>query len=224
MPSTLSRRHFLLSSAVAGLSACGPDTTMYSKMWPTIKRIATGAPDVPIDRARITETPLASISARIGRNERGMMVLLRRQGDTLYWSARNKLVFVTRYGRIVQTGGLPTNLRRVRSLKEDPFEGGMHRLMSAVKTTYSYDIELEGGFSTTLIDATLEPVEDVEITISGLQFKTRYLRERCKARGIKWKFENHYWVDLYDGLVWRSRQEFSPEMPHVEMETLKPAA
>lgn len=220
----LSRRQFLLSSAVAGLSACSAETSVYGAMWPTLKRVALGAPNVPIDRENIQNTPLASISARIGRNDRGMMVLLRSRGETHYWFAKNRLILVTRYGRIVQTAGLPNNLRAVRSRGEDPLQTGAHLLSSSAKTTYTYDVELEEGYSTVYVDAVLDPIKDIEITISGLQFKTRYLRERCRARGTKWTFENRYWVDVYDGLVWRSRQNVSPEMPSFDLETLKPVA
>lgn len=197
---------------------------MFSEMWPTLKRATMGAADDSIARDRVSEVPLASISARIGRNARGMMVLMRRQGDLLYWYAQNKLILVTRFGRIVQTGGLPANLRGVESLGEDPFAVGLHLLTGPVTTTYTYDVETEEGYASILVDAKLEVVREEEITISGLQFSTLRLRERCKARGFKWKFENRYWVDTYDGLVWRSRQEFSPEFPGISLETLKPAS
>lgn len=197
---------------------------MFSEMWPTLQRATMGAPDDSIARDRISEVPLASISARIGRNARGMMVLMRRQGELLYWYAQNNLILVTRFGRVVQTGGLPSNLRGIAPMGDDPFAVGPHLLTDPVTTTYIYDVETEEGYSAIAVDAKLEVVRKEEITISGLQFETLRLRERCKARAYKWKFENHYWVDAYDGLVWRSRQEFSPELPSISLETLKPAS
>lgn len=224
MSTTLSRRQFVVSSAVIALSGCGQDTTFYGAIWPTAKRIVRGAPDEPIERDRIANTPLASISARIGRNERGMMVLLREQGGRRYWYSNNRLVFVTRAGRLIQTAGMPSNLRNITSSSEDPLRLNPHLAEQAVETTFTYEVEIDGIYDLLTVQSILEPQGDDEITISGLTFKTRRLVEHCKSKKAKWSFKNKYWVDPYDGLIWKSVQHFNPEFPAVSMETLKPPA
>lgn len=221
---TLSRRQFLVSSAVAGLSACGQDTTFYGAFWPTAKRIVRGAPNKPIDREKISEVPLASISARIGRNERGMMVLLREQGGRHYWYANNRLVLVTRNGRLVQTAGLPSNLRNITTSTFDPLGHEPHRTGMPIDTTFTYELEIDGVYDVVEVQSTIEPKGEDEITISGLKFTTNLLVERCEAEKTGWTFKNKYWVDPFDGLVWKSVQHFNPEFPAVSIETLKPPA
>jgi len=221
---TLSRRQFLVSSAVAGLSACSQDGTFYGAIWPTAKRIVVGGPDQPIDREKISDVPLASISARIGRNERGMMVLLREQGGRHYWYANNRLVLVTRRGRLVQTAGLPSDLRNITSTTDDPIGREPHRTQVAIDTRFTYEVEIDGAYEVLDVRSRLEPKGEEEITISGLKFNTLLLVERCEAKKIGWTFRNKYWVDPYDGLIWKSIQHFNPHFPAVSMETLKPPA
>lgn len=220
----LSRRQFLVSSAVAGLSACAQDSTFYSAIWPTAKRVVRGAPDKPIDRDQISGTPLASISARVGRNERGMMVLLREQAGRHYWYAKNRLVFVTRNGRLVQTAGLSSNLRNISSVADDPVGRSPHLISKAVKSTFTYEVEVDGTYNVVYVQSTLEPQGDDEIKISGLTFKTRRLVEYSRAQNFKWSFKNKYWVDAYDGFIWKSVQHFNPEFPAISLESLKPPA
>ena len=70
----------------------------------------------------------------------------------------------------------------------------------------------------------MEIVERQKIVILDLDFDTILIREKSSARAVNWKFENLYWVDIYDGFVWKSRQHFVRGLPPMEIEVLKPPA
>ena len=177
----------------------------------------------PISRDKVNSIPYASIAAKIGKGPRSLIILGKVNGSNLHWITADRKGLVTRDGRLVQTAGLRSNLRRSQLLDDDPLAGlgtgvrrapgtELRRLMDFDQPR-RYGLMIASGFQ----DLGPEPV-----VIAELEWDTRHVRETCRAREIDWSFENDYWIDRQHGLVWKSVQHFHPDMPPVVMELLKP--
>jgi len=213
----------VLSSA-AGLLAAGCAGNPVLRTIESAAARATGMPrDIKIDRATIAKIPYATIQARFGGGPTALLVLNAYDGETLEWTDNDKNLLATRSGRLVKTVGFREDLRRVAFEGADPLSKAPQRLGAPANFSMRYDL-----MATTLdvvqLASRLERVGDETITIAEVDFKTTRLRERCNATSTKWSFDNDYWVDIYDGFVWRSRQHFAKSLPPLTIEVLKPAA
>lgn len=151
------------------------------------------------------------------------MLLARYDGQNLHWVSKDKIVLVTRNGLIMRTVGLPENLKGSQVLGSHPLIEGGHRLMRPVRAARILDFGEKLRYSIQ-VDSVVEPLGQRRIHILGLEFEVMLLRERATARARNWQFENFYWVDKYDGRVWRTRQHVGRSMPPIDIEILKPAA
>ena len=217
----ITRRTTLLAGCGLLLSACSGAS--FGTAGESVRDLVTSPDDTTIPRARIDSIPYATMSAKIGRNPRALTVLGRVDNKDLYWFSGNQVVFVTRAGRLLRTAGLPANLKRTWLMDDDPLGTlrggeppmGSYRRLIDLGPPDRYGI---------LITSQLESVGPASIVISELQFGTQLYRERNTAREFDWSYENRYWVDPDNGLVWKSTQHIHPDSPPLELEVLKPAA
>jgi hypothetical protein len=84
------------------------------------------------------------------------------------------------------------------------------------------DIDTENRFGIP-IRSSFEMIGPKIIEISGIKIKTVLVRELNTAFSINWSFTNFYWVDEFDGFIWKSRQHIARSFPPIEFEVLKPA-
>jgi hypothetical protein len=163
------------------------------------------------------------MAAKIGKGPRSLIILGRIRGEELHWFSADRAVFVTRRGRLIRTAGFPANLRNTRLMDDDPVAslgnkkppaGSFRRLVDLVPAN-DYGI---------LITSKLEAFGPQTIEIAELRFDTEVFREDCAARELDWKFQNWYWVDPKNSLIWKSTQHIHPDIPPVELELLKPPA
>ena len=223
MASTMYSRRVLFLSA-AGLLTAGCAGNPILRSAKSAASRAMGLPqDVEIDRATIAKIPYATIRAKFGGGPTSLLILNSTDGQNRDWVASDNTLLVTRTGRLVKTFGFTENLRRVAFDGMDPLAVRPQSIDGSIRYGMQYDLDA-GALNVVDVTSHLEAVGTETITIVGLDFKTLHLREKCKARGIKWHFENHYWVDIYDGFVWRSRQHFAKSLPPLTIEVLKPAA
>jgi hypothetical protein len=186
-----------------------------------------GAPDAEINRDAIQKLPFASISAKIGSGPRSLLVLGKHENGLKHWFSSDQAVVVTRNGRIVQTSGFPENLKNTYSKQDDPVNrklhssnyGGNKRKFAHIRTI-DIDEELRFGVP---IRSTFEIVGPKLIDISGVKIETVLVKELNTAFSINWSFTNLYWVDRFDGFIWKSRQHVARSFPPIEFEVLKPA-
>lgn len=163
------------------------------------------------------------MSAKIGRGARSLVVLGRVDEKNLHWISADRTVLVTRGGRLVQTAGLPSNLRRTRLVDADPLTTlpGDDQATASFQRLVDLTPPDHYGIS---IDASVTALGPERIEIAELAFDTAVYREDCAAREIDWEFTNLYWIDPDIGLVWKSIQHIHPGLPPVELELLKPPA
>lgn len=218
----LPRRRVLACGTAFLLAGCA-DVPVLVNAVDALRIAVIGAPDPPLERATIAKLPYASMSAKIGKGARGMLVLGRYDGDDLHWVAGGSGIIVTRHGRVVKTAGLPVNLKDTRSFREDPVATRLHRLEKPVE--YVRYVDIEPGHRYDLpIRSRFETVGPQRITIVEIEFETVLVREVNEADTMNWNFENLYWVDIFDGFVWKSRQHIARDIPSLDLEVLKPAA
>ncbi len=221
-PSHPDRRHAMILGASFLLSGCTL-SPVSSAAFRALKFATLGAPDTHLTRDQITTIPYATMRAKIGKGPMSMLVLARKDSDYLYWVSADRATLVTRHGRIVETAGFPENLRTSGALEADPVARGLHTLESPAGFSRSVDIDLDWRHGLQ-ISSVFEPLGPKQISIVGLEFKTMLVRETNDARTLNWRFYNHYWVDIEDGFVWRSRQHIARSFPPIIFEILKPAA
>ncbi len=223
MTSTKFSRRVLLASAVGILvEGCAENPILRSVR--SVASRAVGVPrDVEIDRATIAKIPYATIRARFGDGPAALLVLSATDGSTLDWTDSDRTLLVTRAGRLVQTYGFDQNLRRVAFDGMDPLTDRPQNISGMIRYGMRYDVQSK-AINVVDVFSRLDVVGPETITIADIDFKTLHLRERCAAPALGWHFKNDYWVDIYDGFVWRSQQHFAKSLPPLTIEVLKPAA
>ncbi len=183
--------------------------------------LAFGAEDPPLKRSEVAKLPYASMTAKIGKGAKILLILAFAERNDRHWFAGGGEALITRHGRLVKTVGLPENFRETRGRNEDPLSGGVHEIDESVQ--FVRDIDFEGDARFILpIESTFERVGQQSITILDVDLETVLVREHNVAQTQNWEFENLYWVDAFDGYVWKSRQHISRAFPPVEIEILKP--
>jgi hypothetical protein len=131
-------------------------------------------------------------------------------------------VLITENGRVVQTAGFPENLKNTKFTINDPVNRQLH-LPPPLKNSFR---EIDSDFDQRYgipIYSEYESVGPRDISIAGINIKTILVKEYNIAKTINWNFTNYYWVDKFDGFVWKSRQKIARSFPPIEIEILKPA-
>ena len=222
--SKMSRRKVLGLGLASTLAGCASRDPVMSNAFSVARYLFAGRPDQKIDRETVAKIPYATVSAKIGKAGRTLLVLGQRQRNDLFWVSADNAGLITRFGRLVKTVGLVENLIATEPLVPDPLQRNPHRLAGQLDSSRIVDLDAGNGYETYRIDAMMAPMGPETITIAGLDFKTLKIREVNRAVTVRWKFVNFFWVDIYDGFVWKSRQHFTRGLPPVDLEVLKPAA
>lgn len=218
---TLGRRAFLLSIAAVA-SGCAQTEIPAVRDLRAIWQILSGThPESPIARADIDKLSYATMRAKIGRGPRGLLALGRYEGQNLHWYSRDGALFVTRNGRVLQTAGLPENLKGTQWEKEDPVGTGLQKLTGPTEFIRWIDTDYENRYQMKIISK-FELIRREQITILDRSYNTIYGREINRAPDIGWKFTNLYWIDENSGFVWKSRQHIARSFGALELEVLKP--
>lgn len=220
IPGGLSRRQLFAAGSVALLGGCF-DSPIVTKLPDAIRFAVLGVPDVPLQRAAIAKLPYATISAKIGRGPRSLLVLARIEHSNLHFLSADRVALVLRKGRLVRTAGLPESVRETRSAGADPV-AGLHVLSGVGEHVRYLDLEPGGRYGVPVL-STYERLGPEKITVLEIEFDTIRVRERNRALTLRWHFENEFWVDPADGFVWRSRQHMTRGLPAAEIDILKPA-
>ena len=222
--SRMSRRQLLVSGVAGLLAGCASRDPVMNNVFSVARYLVSGRPGQTIDRETVAKIPYATVSAKIGKGGLALLVLGQRQQGDLFWLSADGAGLITRSGRLVKTVGLLENLVSTAAMVPDPLQHEPHRLSTTADSSRIVDLDAGAGYETLQLVASMSPVGPETITIAGLEFKTLKIREVNHATSVRWKFANLFWVDIYDGFVWKSRQHFARGLPPVDLEVLKPAA
>jgi hypothetical protein len=183
-----------------------------------------GAAKYPLSRADVELSPYAFMGARFGSTPWAVMALAYNDGADRQWMSADRVLVVTRYGRVVRTVGLPSDLGRLVGPEGDPLATGLHKISGEAGPFLLY-IDLP---KRNLLGVPIEVryFREAEETIEVLdrEHKTVRVREEVASRHGDWKATNRYWADVETGFVWRSIQQFTPDLQPMEIEILKPPA
>ncbi|MGD0141739.1 MAG: YjbF family lipoprotein [Rhizomicrobium sp.] len=173
-----------------------------------------------ISREKAASVPYASMGARLGSGAEALLVLATSSGDNLNWQAGTHVAISTRDGRIIRTAGLEHNLDGFQGPIADspsmpPEHGGPYHFL--------YDMVDMGKYGV-FVRCTRHDVGEEQVEIIGVAHDTRHIVENCKAKQLDWRFSNDFWQDAATGFVWKSVQNFRPDMDALTLETLRPAS
>jgi len=228
----LSRRQLLggllVSGFAGGGAGCSTDpTSTVSLFTKTVTSKGRSASDYPLTAAQIHDIPYATMGVRIGDYPRAVVVLATADGRTLQWASSDRVTFVTRDGWLLRTHGLQRDLAATRWLAspdENPLRVFAQSGELPPRGVYR-EIDLghadEHGIA---VESRFETGKDETIVIQGREHATRRVDEIAIMRAWRWETRNSFWIDPQSGRVWRSVQQYCPEMPRIELDVLKPAA
>lgn len=180
-------------------------------------------PENPLTRQDIDKLSYATMRAKIGRGPRGLLALGGYDGQNLQWFSKDGAVFVTRGGRVLQTAGLPENLRGTQWENTDPVQDGLQKLTAPTDFIRWIDSDFENRYQMQ-IESRFELVRHEKIEILAREYVTIFATEICRAPDIGWNFTNQYWIDEKTGFVWKSRQYIARSFGPLQFEVLKPPA
>lgn len=171
-----------------------------------------------ITREQAAEIPYASIGVQLGSSSQGLAVLGKTLGDERYWYSGNRILFVTRGGRVVQTVGLPYDLKHVDVRGPG---GGWVAPGTAAKFTMMFDFDNLQAYNViaNCTDTDRGP-ETIAILASNIQ--TRHHVESCEVEQLDWSFDNDFWLDAKTGYVWQSVQDIHPRSSVVTVMVFRP--
>ena len=216
-------RNFTIVVAVAsGLSACGGvdgDSDLVRMGSLLFQQTGLlGGSDDSVSREKAASVPYASIGVRLGSGQEALLVLATASGDDLRWQAGTQVVIGTRDGHITHTVGFTHNLDGFQGPIPDsksvpPERGGPYH--------YLYDMVDMGKYGV-LAQCSQHDAGAEQIVIIGVTHDTRHIVEKCKAKILGWRFTNDFWRDAETGYVWKSVQNFRPDVDALTLEILRP--
>lgn len=214
------RRRFLSASAslaTIGLAGCSnsPMAKTVAAFWD--QRYGGDR----FSREQVEQLPYATLAATLGDTPRAMLVLMRAEGADLHWITADKVVLVTRHGRLVKTVGLAAgNLGNTVMLDADPLSlQGDWRTPRQWRRTV--DLQPSRAFGTLLIADWQPEAEEEIVTFYGPR-KALRIRERNQTANAGWALENLFWLDAETGATLASLQNIMPDTPSLKLEPLKP--
>jgi hypothetical protein len=218
------RRIALLALAVAPLAACSSsDSTEYGALGNAIKVELGLMPPPSITLQEAAGIPYSTLGFRIGNGGQTMLVLASANGDSLIWTASNRVSFLTKGGRIKRSAGFKWNLSDEQFLEPDPVAVGLQKSIPAQPIQRVADFHDISRFGVP-IAGTFKGFATDEVTILGQPLKTIAVTEICKCDSIDWNFENTFWADPDTGFIWKSIQNIHPNLDPITVEILRPPA
>jgi len=176
-----------------------------------------------VAREQAAAIPYASIGYRVGDGAQQLLVEEGAFGPDIMWTAASHVVIGTRGGRVIRTVGLEKNVSHTTFISStEPILGAVIR-GEVRNETLRVDFADDGSDFATL-SCTLRLIGREKIEILGTAISTRRVEEICSSNSISWSFKNIYWVDSDSELVWRSVQNIHPDLPAIEVTTLRPPA
>ena len=188
----------------------------YAEAFKAIKNIITGQEGIDISPELIESIPYASLSLKIGKGPKGLLILESIRNDEETWVSADGLILITKNGRIIKTAGLDHNLSNFISPSINSYEqqSGEER---AYKYYYSYDVPflINLEVEVNIVDKGFEVIE-----LHNGERRLRLIMEIISNKKIGWKAVNKYWIDE-DNFIWKSKQKISPKLPEFSLEVTK---
>lgn len=218
-PFDFDRRRLLLGALPFALAGCAQDSTL-GMLRDSFAATVGGDEAYPRTRQQVDDLAYAQLGVRIGRGGRGIMVLNEIRGDDLYWISANRILLVTRKGRIVRTVGFPSDLLGTRLFGQDLLDAYdfEHPQIDGLETSRSIDTAAAHGET---VRARFRVDGSETLTILDRPFETLRVLEEAHYGANRWKATNLYWLSKRSALIWQSRQFVVDGSPAIELQLLK---
>lgn len=218
-------RRQLLTSLMSGLgmTAC---SSFSSSLSSTLKLEAglfrgphRSASDYPVSAEQLARIPYSKLGVRVGQAPRLVMLLSSIDGDKLTWVSEDRVRFVTLHGRLIETAGMPRDVHKMVWREADPLlrlaRAGEGSAEAQCLLDYRKEAENDIQAKVRMRVAGTEVIE-----ILGESHPTTVVEETFDIPSWRWEASNRYWVDPQSGIVWRSQQQYCPEVGTYELEWL----
>jgi hypothetical protein len=178
----------------------------------------TNNPNHKVTLQQAAAVPYASMGISLGDSGQSMIILASDTGGERLWTSKARIAITTASdGRIVRTAGLEHDL------------GGYEPRGDTMGADGVRTVRWEADFPELNLHSILISCQDrvagnETIYILGKPIHTQRIDESCASTDsrLDWSFENRYWVDIGNGLVWRSIQHVNPKLDAIETEILRP--
>ena len=190
----------------------------YVQAYEAIKNAIQGYENDFITQDLIDDIPYASSIVRIGSGPFGLMILESIRDNEATWITADKIYFVIKNGKIIETKGLSNNLSNLLlpTLIEEKNLNNID-----VKNTfvyyYSYD---EPELYNLEVKANYANKGYRTVKILEKEMNLTLVQENLASDVIGWYVTNSYWIDK-NGYVWKSQQYISPKLPSISYEITK---
>jgi len=188
----------------------------YVEAYKAAKNAIFGYESGLISRDLVNSIPYASLSLKIGKGPKGLLILESKRKNEEVWVSADEVYLVTKNGRIISTQGLINNLTSL-ILPSELTNLSQFDKDIVYKYYYSYDFPTLNNLE---VEVVLEDMGIKEVTILGEKKELTLIEEHIKNTYLGWSVQNSYWIDE-DGFVWKSIQNVSPKLPPISFEVTK---
>ncbi len=188
----------------------------YLETFQSIKNALIGFEDNTITRQIVDNIPYASMTLRIGKGPKGLMILESVKGDRNIWISADSIYLVINNGRIIRTEGLENDLKSLITPSFN-FKEIINGTVKGFNAYYSYknpelnNLKLKFSYAVR---------EKEKITILDRTRELILIEETISNNYLGWNFTNQYWLDE-NFFVWKSVQTLSPKVPEFSIEITK---
>lgn len=163
-----------------------------------------------VTKELVGNIPYASMKLQIGKGPTGLVILESINKDITTWVSADGVYIQLKNGRIEAAQGLVNNLSNFRSSEltfkeiiDKEFNGTSYRYISLDSPTV-LDMKVR-------VQTSIKGIQSIDLINSKRDLIL--VEEEIDNEFIGWEFINQYWVDPVDGFVWKSNQQFAPNLP-----------
>ena len=175
----------------------------------------------PRTRPEIDAYPYAQMGVRLGKLQRGIVVLVAVDGPRERWISADGLVVQMDYGRASLLSGPDFQGQLVELAPHDPIR---NFITSGEVNTAPYQKSIAQGVAPTITqivyDCAIRISADQTVTIVEDEIESTVLIETCST-AESGAIENTFWVSKERPYVWKSFQTMGGNTPSVTLEVLK---
>ena len=198
-------KSFLIFLLAASFSSCG--VIKVAEYADLVGTIAFGATDIIVDQEFYDAQAFSFAKISLGRNKTAIVTLGIIDGETLQWFSSSKSGIYTQNGKITSLIDFSNDVD-IASAKKIQFNK-----TKSQKNLINVSLKDPDGFF--LQDADLKFKTSEEIEYFQKTLKADLYIETITTQGLRWNYENKYWINPSTGLVIKSEQTVHPRLPRI---------
>ncbi|WP_223917102.1 YjbF family lipoprotein [Aeromonas caviae] len=208
----------LALSATLLLAGC---STSMQKTIETFGYVFNKPDDIVLTSSELRALPYASAYIKVGDVPQALVILAYVDGPRMSWVSADGVMFVTQYGRLIKTVGLPNDLRYLGSLDKDPLKTSrVDKTPSMVwYSVAEWSKKYTSGYP---LSMHYTQAGNEVLNIMDHSYKTMIVEEHVVTAPDEARWLNLFWIDEQTGQVRKFQQQLGPSLPMIEMTFLKP--